>query len=256
MPGPWEQPERPPTPPPGPPRQPASRRASRTGLWLWLGALAGLGLLLAVLNRLFPGSLDGGGHADLLQGVGWFALVSSGLLFVRQVNLKQAARMTLIWLGIAGMLVLGYAYRDALSGIGMRLRGQLVPGYPVASGAGEMTLAEDEGGSYQVVGRVNGARVRFLIDTGASEIVLTGADARAAGLDLETLDYSRPFATANGIAHGASATVRELAIGGIVLRDVKVSVQREGLSTSLLGMSFLRRLKAFSFSERRLTLRW
>jgi aspartyl protease family protein len=138
----------------------------------------------------------------------------------------------------------------------LRLRGQLVPGYPVASGARELTVSEDNSGGYQVLGQVNGAKIRFLIDTGASDVVLTAADARAAGIDIETLDFSRPFATANGIAHGATATVHELRVGGIMLNNVRVSVQREGLSTSLLGMSFLRQLKSFGFGDHRMVLRW
>jgi aspartyl protease family protein len=254
MPGPWENlPD--PIKPPGPARQ-ALRQASRLGLFLWLAVLIGLTLLLFALNSLFPNSLGGGNTTDLLQMMGWFALVSSGLLFVRRVNLKHAARTTLIWIGIAGVLVLGYAWRDPLLEAGRHLRGQLLPGYPVASGPRELTLSEDNGGGYHVIGSVNGVAVRFLIDTGASDIVLTGADARAAGIDLETLDYSRAVATANGIASSASTMVKELKVGNIVLTDVRVSVQRDGLSVSLLGMSFLGRLKSFGFDQHKMILRW
>jgi aspartyl protease family protein len=225
-------------------------------LLLWLAALAGLTLVLFGLSRLFPNSLGGGDTANLLQMVGWFALLSSSLLFIRQVNLKQAARTTLIWVAIAGVLVLGYAWRDPLLEAGRQLRGQLLPGYPVASGPREMTLTEHDGGGYQVIGSVNGAAVRFLIDTGATDIVLTATDARAAGIDLDALDYSRAAATANGIAHSASTNVRELKVGDFVLNDVRVSVQREGLGVSLLGMSFLGQLKSFGFGQHKLVLRW
>jgi aspartyl protease family protein len=252
MPGPWEN--LPDLVKPSPPR--VARTASRLGLWLWLGAIVGLAALLFLLNRLFPGSLGGGGTANLVQGVGWFALVSSGLLFVRQVNLKRAARNLLMWVGVFGVVLLGYAYRDGLAAIAARLQGQLLPGTPMATGAGELTIAEDESGGYQAIGSVNGARVRFLVDTGASDIVLTATDARAAGIDPDALDYSRPYATANGIAHGATTTVQELKVGAIVFNDVQVSVQREGLGQSLLGMSFLRRLKSFGFGDHRLVLRW
>ena len=150
MPGPWEH-------LPDPVKPPRLRGAVRAGLWLWLAALAGLVLMLFVLDRLFPNSLARADTASLVQGVGWFALVSSGLLFVRQVNLRHAARTALIWVGVAGLLLLGYAYRDLLTDAALRLRGQLVPGYPVASGAGELTVSEDNSGGYQVLGRVNGA---------------------------------------------------------------------------------------------------
>ena len=252
MPGPWENLPDPMRPPP----LNAARQASRLGLWLWLGAVAGMILLLVMLNRLFPNSLGGGDSAYLVQTVAMLTLLSSSLLFIRQVNLKRAARTALAWTGIAGVLVLGYVWRDPLLEMALQLRSQLVPGYPVASGAGELTLSEDESGGYHVIGSVNGAKVRFLVDTGASDIVLTGADARAAGIDLDTLDYSRAFATANGIGHGASTMVKELTVGGITMHDVSVSVQREGLGVSLLGMNFLRRLKSFGFEQHRLVLRW
>jgi aspartyl protease family protein len=211
---------------------------------------------LFLLDRLFPNTRDTADTLWLVRGVGWFALLSSGLLFARQVNLKQTARTALAWLVIAGILVLGYAWRGSLMDAGLRLRGQLLPGYPVTTGPREMAISEDASGGYQVFGSVNGATVRFLIDTGASDIVLRAQDARAAGIDTNALDYSRAFATANGITHGAGAIVRELKIGDIVLHDVRVSVQRENLSTSLLGMNFLRRLKSFGFSDRRMVLRW
>jgi aspartyl protease family protein len=252
MSGPWEiLPEPVKQPPPKP-----ARAASRFGLFLWLAALVGLTLLLFALNSLFPNSLGGGDTANLLQLVGWFALLSSSLLFIRQVNLKQAARTALIWVGIAGVLVLGYAWRDPLLQMGLQLRSQLLPGYPMASGARELTLSEDENGGYQVIGSVNGAAVRFLIDTGASDVVLTGADAHSAGIDVDSLDYSRAVGTANGIARSASTTVKELKAGGIVVNDVRVSVQRQGLSVSLLGMSFLGKLKSFGFGQHKMVLRW
>ena len=250
MTGPWEN-------LPDPVQQPKpARAASRLGLFLWLAALGGLTLLLFALNSLFPNSLGGGDTANMLQMVGWFALLSSSLLFIRQVNLKQAARTALIWVGIAGVLVLGYAWRDPLLDMALQLRGQLLPGYPVASGTHELTVSEDENGGYQLIGSVNGAAVRFLVDTGASDVVLTGADARSAGIDVDSLDYSRAVGTANGIARSASTTVKELKVGGIVAHDVRVSVQRQGLSVSLLGMSFLRQLKYFGFSQHKLVLRW
>ena len=250
MPGPWENLPDPVRPAPERP----ARAASRLGLMLWLGAVAGLVALLFALNRMFPNSLGGGDTAALVRGVGWFTLLSSGLLFFRQINLKQAARNILLWVGVFGVVLLGYAYRDVFGDIGSRLQSQVMPGYPVTSGPHAVTISEDESGGYQVIGSVNGGPVRFLIDTGASDIVLTGADAQRAGLDLDSLDYSHAFATANGIAHGASAMVHEIKVGGIVLKDVKVSVQREGLGVSLLGMSFLRQLKSFSFGDHKLVL--
>jgi len=119
-----------------------------------------------------------------------------------------------------------------------------------------MVLSESEGGSYFVYGTVNGTRVRFLIDTGASDIVLSPADAGRIGIDLDALKFDHHYETANGIGQGATYTVAQLSVGNIRFSDVPVSIDRTQMSSSLLGMTFLRRLKSFGFGERKLILRW
>jgi aspartyl protease family protein len=117
-------------------------------------------------------------------------------------------------------------------------------------------LSESEGGNFYVFGTVNGTPIRFLIDTGASDIVLSPSDARLIGIPTENLDYSRIYGTANGVGHGAMATVSRLTVGPISFSDVPVSINQAPMDSSLLGMTFLRRLKSFSIRNHRLYLRW
>jgi aspartyl protease family protein len=98
--------------------------------------------------------------------------------------------------------------------------------------------------------------VRFLIDTGASDIVLTPEDATRAGYDIASLDYGHLFATANGVGHGASSTLDRLAVGPLSLTNVAISINRTPMQASLLGMTFLTRLEAYEFRGGRLFLRW
>ena len=250
MPGPWENlPSRPPTEPP-------RRGPSRLGLFLWLGTLAGLGLLVFVLERWFPGSRAGADNATLVQNLALVAVLSSGLLFVHQSNWRRALRYGALWLAVAVVLVLGYAYQDPLKEIALHLRSQLVPGYAVATGERELTISESDGGHYLVFGAVNGAQIRFLVDTGASDIVLSPEDARKAGIDTDALRYDKPFGTANGVGYGATVTVERLEVGAITLSNVPVSVQQAEIGVSLLGMTFLRRLKSYAVQDRKLVLRW
>src|SRR5215469_11602393 len=122
----------------GQPRKPA-RKASRLGLALWLGALAVLGLSLWGLSELFPnGNPSWLDTATLVRMVAILAVISSGLLFIRQVNLKQAVRNILLWTGIMGILALGFAYQEPLRDAFVRLRSGLIPGYPVQTGTGQM----------------------------------------------------------------------------------------------------------------------
>ncbi len=106
-----------------------------------------------------------------------------------------------------------------------------------------------------VVARVNGARVTLLFDTGASVVVLTAADARRAGVDTGGLEFDVPVTTANGSALAAEVRLDQIAVGPIVMRNVAALVARPGaLEESLLGMSFLERLKSYTVERERLIL--
>jgi aspartyl protease family protein len=231
------------------------RKPSRTGLFLWLGALAGVGLLFFALSRAFP---EEGQWKDpyVIQIIAVLALVSSSLLFIRQVKLKETVRNVLMWLGVGTVLVLGFSYQEELMGLGRRLRADLIPGTPVQTAANEMVISAREGGGFHVYGKVNDTPVRFLVDTGASAIVLSPADAKRLGLDLKTLTFDRAYETANGIGYGASAMVDELTVGHIRLTKVPVSINGAPMSSSLLGMTFLSRMKSFNISGRKLVLRY
>lgn len=247
-PGPWGQ--------PAPPRPSDPNRRPRLGLYLWLGMMVAAGLLLVVLDRLFPSNGSPFGDPGMMQTLGFLFLVSSSLLFVREFNLKKTARNVLLWLAVGLVLIIGFSYQNELMDLGFRLRGALFPGYAVQTGAHEMTISEGEGGHYHVYGTVNGVQIRFLIDTGATDIVLDPDDARRIGLKLEDLRFDKPFGSANGIGHGASITADALAVGPIRFAHVRMSVNSAPMGSSLLGMAFLNRLKSYSFSGGKLTLRW
>ena len=110
-------------------------------------------------------------------------------------------------------------------------------------------------GEFAVAAKVNGARVTFLFDTGASVVVLTAADARRAGIDTRGLDFDVPVTTANGAAMAAEVRLDSIEVGPIVMRNVRALVARPGaLEESLLGMSFLERLKSYAVERGRLIL--
>jgi clan AA aspartic protease (TIGR02281 family) len=120
----------------------------------------------------------------------------------------------------------------------------------------EYVIQAGAGGHFLIEATVNGAPVDFLVDTGASDIVLTLEDAERLGLQPETLRFTQRFATANGVVRGAPVVLREIRIGQFSLFDVPASVNEAQLRVSLLGMSFLRRLHGYEVTDGRLTLRW
>jgi aspartyl protease family protein len=111
-------------------------------------------------------------------------------------------------------------------------------------------------GHFVIEAEVNGVPVTFLVDTGASEIVLTLADARRLGFDPRRLEFSQRFRTANGEVQGAPVQLRELRLGQFSLYDLDASVNAAPLPVSLLGMSFLERLRGYRVEDHRLILEW
>ena len=106
-------------------------------------------------------------------------------------------------------------------------------------------VERSEGGGFYVVGQADGVQVRFAVDTGASDIVLSPDDAHRIGVDPSTLKFSAPSETANGVGYGAPIVVKSLTVGPIRLTNVPVTVNQAPMSASLLGASFLRRLSSF-----------
>lgn len=96
--------------------------------------------------------------------------------------------------------------------------------------------------------------VRALVDTGASLVVLTPADAQRLGLDLTADDYRDTVVTAAGHARAARVTLDSVSVAGASVRNVPAIVVQEGLPHSLLGMSFLSRLQGWQVSGDVLTL--
>jgi aspartyl protease family protein len=223
---------------------------------LWLLLLFAVGIGIWLLAGYFPGQLSSGeGRIDLVRLLSILALISSGLLFARRINFGEVVRNIAIWTGAAAILVLGYTYQDELASLGARVGTELFPSQPVVTPQGVVELTQGPGGHFYAMASANGARIRFMIDTGASDIVLSPADARRIGIDMASLRYSRSYRTANGLGRGAPYRLDALAIGPIEFQDVAVSINQAEMNQSLLGMSFLDRLSTFEIRGRRMTLR-
>jgi len=224
-------------------------------LILLIGSAA-VAMLIWFLADMFPGSLESDvSQANLVRAFALMVLIAAGLVLSPKLNLKGAMKSLFIWGMLGLVLVVGYTLKDDFKAIGARLSGALVPSGAVESGSGEITLGRQNDGHFHARASVNGTTVQFLIDTGASVVTLSRDDAERAGMNPDTLSYTNRFQTANGTAFGAPVRIARMSIGSIELTDVRAAVMDRGLSGSLLGMSFLERLSAFSVEGDRLTLR-
>lgn len=113
----------------------------------------------------------------------------------------------------------------------------------------------DARGHVLLTAAANGAPVRFMVDTGASLVTLTPNDARAIGIRRSDLVFNQIVQTANGPVHAAPVLLREIRIGELSIEKVQAAVI-DNQGQSVLGMSFLGRLKGFEMRGRALTIDW
>ncbi len=212
--------------------------------------------LVAVLVGRFPDALSS--ERDWLRVsylVALLALVASGILARRRVGLHRSIKHLLAWAAIGLVLIAGYGYRAEFAAFGERLLGGLLPHRGTTLGDAAVSFRAGTDGHFRIEALVDGIALRFLVDTGASDVVLSRADARRLGFDPDALPYTRFYATANGVVRGAPVRLGEVVVGPIRLSNVSASVNEAPMASSLLGMSFLARLTGYEVRGDTLTLR-
>jgi aspartyl protease family protein len=123
------------------------------------------------------------------------------------------------------------------------------------SGSRSVSIPRDARGHFQTEGRIDGQRIDFMVDTGASVIALNEKSAARFGLRPQRGDYNATVATANGTIKAARARLAMVELGGLVVRDVEAMVlPDEALSENLLGLSFLSKLKRFEYAGGKMVL--
>ena len=129
------------------------------------------------------------------------------------------------------------------------------PAAQTQAGSRSLSLAPDSRGHFLTEARINGQRVNFMVDTGASVVAINESSAAHFGLYPSRGEFTANVTTANGTIKGARARLAMVDVGGLVLRDVDALVlPDEALSENLLGLSFLSRLKRFEYSNGQMVL--
>ena len=170
---------------------------------------------------------------------GWFVAEN------RQ-SMGKTARMGMAW----GLIFMGFI---AIYGLWDDIRDDVLPRQTVLE-SGEITVPRGGDGHFHLTLELNGEPVDFLVDTGASDIVLTMDDARRVGLDPDNLAFLGTARTANGTVKTAFATVDDVTVGPVSFRRVGVSVNAGEMPGSLLGMSLLSRFDRLEITDNTLRL--
>ena len=128
------------------------------------------------------------------------------------------------------------------------------PRQPVHSGR-SLTLDADRQGHFKVEARVEGRFIDFMVDTGASLVVMRESDAARVGVRPMRSEYTATVSTANGKIKAAPAKLERVEVGGITVYDVQALVLPDDvLGQNLLGVSFLSRLKRYEYANGRMVL--
>lgn len=234
-----------------------------------------LGWLLAVLAGLvFLFWQLGGGDANAApaENAGMFvyaaALGAFVILYAMSIagdyrgRWGKALKHAAVWVTLGVALVAGYSYREEVQVMTSRIAGEVLPpGQAVSSQSSEtgeraVRLRKRPDGHFVARAEVEGTTLGFLVDTGASTVVLKPADAEKAGIDVKALKFTVAVETANGTTYAAPVRIGTISIGPIVVTGVEALVAQPGnLKENLLGISFLKRLRSYEVSGDFLTLR-
>lgn len=197
---------------------------------------------------------NGATMAEAIYGLILVILLISALVARRRASRGTALRAATIWVVIAAGLLVAYGLKDEAMRLGRLVMAELVPQEGQQTSESTITFRARTDGHFAVEAMVDGVAVLFMLDSGATDVILTPLDAKRLGLDLNSLRFDKPYKTANGLVRGAPVRLKQVAIGPVVLDDVRASVNGAPMDTSLLGMSFLTRLSSWRVEGDRLTL--
>lgn len=159
--------------------------------------------------------------------------------------LQQAAIWAFLFLGVI-----------AATGLWDDIRSTVTPRQAVFSeaGADRIELPRAPDGHFHMVLDINGEPVRFIVDTGATEMVLSRGDAARLDLHPEDLDFTGLANTANGTVRTAPVRLDRVTLGTTTDRNVRALVNEGAMDLSLLGMGYLDRFDRIEIARDRMIL--
>jgi aspartyl protease family protein len=229
--------------------------------WIAIFVLALAAMLLVSNSSGTIANLDSDTFGYVALGTALLVFIGGGMLVRYRGRAGAMFRDAVTWLALGLALVTLYSYREELLPIAGRLAGELLPGSAMVveqspGGPVEIKIRKRLDGHFTAKAEVNGISIPMIVDTGASTIVLRPEDAKKVGIDVSKLSFTVPVLTANGRTVAARVRVDSVAIGPLQREDVDALVaEPKALTESLLGMSFLGRLRSYEFSGDFLTLR-
>lgn len=159
------------------------------------------------------------------------AAIGGSAIVAGRSNMGKMAQQAAIWLLIFVGVIGAYGLWDDISR-DVNPRQSFIDG-------GVVEVPRSPDGHYYLTLDINGTAVDFVVDTGASQVVLSQRDAARIGIDLDALDYVGAANTANGVVRTAPVVLDTVTLGGMTDQRVGAVVNGGEMDTSLLGMTYL-----------------
>jgi aspartyl protease family protein len=172
----------------------------------------------------------------------------------KELPLKKFFEYVGLWIIIALVALVSYSYRFEFFEAKDRVLSDLFPSKAINKNHQQLTINVSQDGHYYLNVKIKNFPVRFMIDTGASEVVIDKNLAIKLGYDLKNINYNKVFQTANGEAYGASIYFDEVDVSGIKFYNIQGSITDSRLATPLLGMTFLQKFYKYEFYRDKLIL--
>lgn len=183
---------------------------------------------------------------NLIYSIILLAMLISSLFIRSTTDMNKKLKNLSIWLFIIFLIVILYNNRFLFK--------NFIPYNAYDTGNNELKILKSNDNHFHISIDVNGKKVLFLIDTGATTTTLTLKDARRVGIDTEKLSFDVPLNTANGLSFAASAEITDIQIGNFTVDSMWILVSKDLDGESLLGMNFLNKLRGYDIRQDQMTL--
>ena len=190
-------------------------------------------------------------NADDFARMTYLVLLGSAILmwFIthNRQNLNKTLQQALVWVFIFVGVI-------AVVGLWGDIRNTVSPNARIVVTQDSVQVPRSADGHYYLQLLVDGSPVTFMVDTGASQVVLSDRDAERLGIDTDSLNYFGRAQTANGVVRTAPVKLGTVQLGEFSDTGITAWVNDGEMEQSLLGMDYLQRFSSVSFTDGTLIL--
>ncbi len=199
---------------------------------------------------------------DNFESGDWQSLIYSSLILIillsslisrRDFAYSKMFKYFAIWAFFGFISIILYSYRFEFSDFKNRILGEINPSAARLSDE-KLIINLSQDGHFYLDAKIKNELIHFMIDTGASDVVLSKSDAAKIGFQLNDLEYNKSYQTANGRVFASSIVIDEMEFSGVKFYNINASINGGEMNGSLLGMSFLRKFERYEFYQDKLIL--